>query len=75
MSRVSKDISDKKCGYLLKMRMIPKLRDNWMIVIMKHNDNTMTAMHLPMLTQIQRISESPEMRPFATILLKCRLSP
>ena len=47
--------------------MIPKSRDNRIPDTIAHHDNIMKVMHLPMLTQIQRISGSSEMRPFATI--------
>ena len=49
------------------MSMIPKSRDNWLIGIRAHHANPMTAIHLPMLTQIQDIAGSLEMIPFTTI--------
>ena len=45
----------KKYGFYLKMSMIPKSRDNRIAVIEAHHSNPMTAIHIPMLTQIQRI--------------------
>ena len=51
------------------MSMIPKSPENWIAGIEAHHANAMTAIHLPMLTQMQRILGSPEMIPFATIFI------
>ena len=52
--------------------MLSKIRDNWIIVIMSHHDNTMTSIYLLMLIQIQRILGSPKMIPFTTIFESVR---
>lgn len=51
------------------MSMIPKSRDNWLFGIEAHHANPMNAIHIPILAQMQRISGSPEMRPFATMAI------
>ena len=47
--------------------MIPKSRDIWITGIEADHFNSILNIHVPMLTQMQRISRGLEMIPFTTI--------
>ena len=51
------------------MSMLPISPDNLLIGTNVYHSNHMTNIHIPMLTQIERILGRLEMRPFVTIIL------